>query len=281
MLHINPELLRPGRVLEEAEWRHVYAHPMTALLILQEYLPHYAKINNAVFQHHERLDGSGYPQGLIDEKIDAISKILMVADTFVTVLEKSWTVKGTARLSMMLRMSRSKFSRELIDRLVTVLRDGKTEGPDGPGVIAVEVVSTNLQHLAEILRLWDMSYQDYMAAQQFTTPEPLLALINERIMTLKHALLEAGFHLKGLAALTVSIHEDPVVLAEMQLVLCEAHWQVGEIVREIKRRREGLSTTAAGRDVVENWIECIKALMQDCNSAGRAMARQEVAGAID
>ena len=63
-LHIDPELLRPGRRLDAVELRHVYAHPMTAYLILQEYPLLHPEISSAVFEHHERLDGSGYPRGL-------------------------------------------------------------------------------------------------------------------------------------------------------------------------------------------------------------------------
>ncbi len=274
ILHIDPELLRPERTLEEAEWRHVYAHPMTAFLILQEYQPRLVKINKAVYQHHERMDGSGYPQGLTAEKIDPIGKLLMVADTFTTVLDKSWSVKGTARLSMMLRMSRSKFSRELIYRLVNLLRDARVESPEAPDAIPVAEVSANLQHLAAVLHLWDEAYRNRLAAQQEVAAEPLLDLVNARIEALKQALLEAGFHLAGLTEIKTSIHEDPQVLAEMQLVLCEAHWQVGEMVREIGRRRDGLEVSAAGRAAVENWIESIKSLLQSCKPAERVQASQ-------
>lgn len=37
---------------------------------------------DAIHQHHERLDGSGYPQGLVEEEIILEAKILAVADTF-------------------------------------------------------------------------------------------------------------------------------------------------------------------------------------------------------
>jgi putative nucleotidyltransferase with HDIG domain len=37
-------------------------------------------IKQAVLQHHERLDGSGYPQGLLGENITLGAKILAVAD---------------------------------------------------------------------------------------------------------------------------------------------------------------------------------------------------------
>ena len=35
---------------------------------------------DAVLQHHERLDGSGYPQGLKGEEIGLFGRILAVAD---------------------------------------------------------------------------------------------------------------------------------------------------------------------------------------------------------
>ncbi|MHB1685098.1 MAG: HD-GYP domain-containing protein [Bacilli bacterium] len=35
-----------------------------------------------IMQHHERLDGSGYPQGLRDHQIYSLSKIVAVSDVF-------------------------------------------------------------------------------------------------------------------------------------------------------------------------------------------------------
>jgi len=36
----------------------------------------------AVYQHHERLDGSGYPEGLTDDHISVLAKIVMVVDVY-------------------------------------------------------------------------------------------------------------------------------------------------------------------------------------------------------
>ena len=38
-------------------------------------------VSQAVLQHHERLDGSGYPDGLAGEAISLDARILAVADT--------------------------------------------------------------------------------------------------------------------------------------------------------------------------------------------------------
>jgi putative nucleotidyltransferase with HDIG domain len=41
-----------------------------------------AEIPSAVAQHHERLDGSGYPEGLSDEEIDDLARLVAVVDTY-------------------------------------------------------------------------------------------------------------------------------------------------------------------------------------------------------
>jgi HD-GYP domain-containing protein (c-di-GMP phosphodiesterase class II) len=42
----------------------------------------YAHLAEAVLYHHERLDGSGYPEGLREDEIPLLSKIIAVADAY-------------------------------------------------------------------------------------------------------------------------------------------------------------------------------------------------------
>jgi HD-GYP domain-containing protein (c-di-GMP phosphodiesterase class II) len=42
-------------------------------------------IADIILQHHERLDGSGYPQGLKVDQIMQLARILAVADVFETI----------------------------------------------------------------------------------------------------------------------------------------------------------------------------------------------------
>lgn len=39
-------------------------------------------VKNIVLQHHERLNGSGYPKGLLNEDIHPLAKIVMIADVY-------------------------------------------------------------------------------------------------------------------------------------------------------------------------------------------------------
>mgnify|MGYP000894828100 FL=1 len=71
-------LSKPGR-LSELEMDLIREHPGHGRDILQDVESNWdlAKI---VYQHHERLDGSGYPQGLKGDEISLEARILAVAD---------------------------------------------------------------------------------------------------------------------------------------------------------------------------------------------------------
>ena len=71
-------LSKPGK-LTDIELRLVKTHPQSGYEILKNItLP--CPIAQIVLQHHERLDGSGYPLGLKDKEILREAKIIGVAD---------------------------------------------------------------------------------------------------------------------------------------------------------------------------------------------------------
>lgn len=71
-------LARPGR-LSEAEMALMREHPKTGDQILSS-VDFPASIREMVFQHHERMDGTGYPQGLVGDEICIGAKVIAVAD---------------------------------------------------------------------------------------------------------------------------------------------------------------------------------------------------------
>ncbi|MEE9516583.1 MAG: HD domain-containing phosphohydrolase [Candidatus Adiutricales bacterium] len=45
-------------------------------------LPFLAEVRPIIRHHHERLDGSGYPDGLAGDEIDRLTQIIAVADSY-------------------------------------------------------------------------------------------------------------------------------------------------------------------------------------------------------
>jgi putative nucleotidyltransferase with HDIG domain len=78
-LHTPAELLtRPGKLLA-LELELIRQHPLTGYEIVKD-VEFPWPVAQMVLQHHERMDGTGYPQGLKGEEILLEARILAVAD---------------------------------------------------------------------------------------------------------------------------------------------------------------------------------------------------------
>ncbi|KGP91656.1 histidine kinase [Pontibacillus chungwhensis BH030062] len=74
-------LLKPGRLNEE-EFNLIKEHSEAGFNMLRSAPSVPLVAAHCAFQHHERLDGSGYPRGLCDQDIHYYAKILAIADVF-------------------------------------------------------------------------------------------------------------------------------------------------------------------------------------------------------
>jgi putative two-component system response regulator len=91
-------LLKPGP-LDEAERRVMCTHPQMGAEIIGEHQAELLKMAKEIaLTHHEKWDGSGYPQGLHGEEIPLAGRITAVADVFDALTaerpyKKAWSVE--------------------------------------------------------------------------------------------------------------------------------------------------------------------------------------------
>jgi len=89
-------LLKPAR-LDEPEWSTMQRHPVIGHEILKGSASKYVRMGALIaLGHHERYDGSGYPNGLVGDHIPLSARIVAVADVFdaltsVRPYKKAWT----------------------------------------------------------------------------------------------------------------------------------------------------------------------------------------------
>ncbi len=76
------DVLQKPRALDEREWELVRQHPLAGIRIvgMSNDMPEAAL--RAVGEHHERLDGSGYPNGLNNGDISLAGRIVAIADVY-------------------------------------------------------------------------------------------------------------------------------------------------------------------------------------------------------
>jgi putative nucleotidyltransferase with HDIG domain len=78
---VPSEILTKSSQLTDLEMQIVQGHAEAGYQILLD-IPEAQLIAEIVHQHHERLDGSGYPRGLVGDQICEGARVIAVADTF-------------------------------------------------------------------------------------------------------------------------------------------------------------------------------------------------------
>lgn len=80
-IHVSPAILKKQGKLTDSEWVEMKKHTQAGMKIIGEHIMlNMAK--NIALCHHERWDGSGYPQGLKKEQIPIEARIINIADQY-------------------------------------------------------------------------------------------------------------------------------------------------------------------------------------------------------
>ncbi|MDE3270225.1 MAG: HD domain-containing protein [Pseudomonadota bacterium] len=78
---IPDSILKKGGMLDHDEYEEMKLHPVLGADIVS-HLPNAKSFVSGIMYHHERWDGTGYPDGLEGESIPFFARIIAVADSF-------------------------------------------------------------------------------------------------------------------------------------------------------------------------------------------------------
>jgi len=82
------EVLEKSGPLDAAETELMRQHPLLGFEVLRKLKDLDPQMAEVVIQHHERLDGSGYPYGLRGREIFDLTRVVTVADVFSALIEQ-------------------------------------------------------------------------------------------------------------------------------------------------------------------------------------------------
>lgn len=123
-LYIPAELLSKTSKLDKTELNLIKNHPQIGYNILKE-IDYPYPIAQIVHQHHERLDGSGYPLGLIHNEIKIEAKIIAVADVFIAMCSNRPYRKGLNVDKVLKEIYENKgilFDSQVVDACLTLFK---------------------------------------------------------------------------------------------------------------------------------------------------------------
>lgn len=128
-INVPEEILnKPGRLTKE-EFDIIKKHPVDGAEMVKG--TKYEHLVPAILQHHERLNGSGYPDGLKGEDIILEARIMAVSDTFDAMTEDRAYRKAFSpqyAIDELKQMSGSHYDAEIVTAFEKALKeDGKLD----------------------------------------------------------------------------------------------------------------------------------------------------------
>jgi hypothetical protein len=134
-LSVPTEILQKPGALTDREYEVIRRHPEWGRSLICELGGFPAEVERLVLDHHERLDGTGYPRGLRAESLDLETRIMAVCDVYDALLSQrvyrdAWT--ESAALELLRDQSGTGFDARCVSALERVLA---SEGsPSRPAV---------------------------------------------------------------------------------------------------------------------------------------------------
>ena len=126
---IRTDVLRKPGPLTPEQWKIIQDHPRLGYMLLRQ-VPQKETVRQAVLHHHERYDGTGYPDALKGEEIPLLARILAVADAFSAMVtdrpyRKALTLEEA--LDEVRCEAGKQFDPELAERFVELVEKGEIE----------------------------------------------------------------------------------------------------------------------------------------------------------
>jgi hypothetical protein len=255
MLHLSPALMDRRAELSRDERRQLYIHPIVGRMVLERHHQYSSDVLRAVVEHHEYLDGSGYPQNLMGERISPMGRALALSSVVVSLLGDRHR-GGELRLAVLLRMNQHRYAPELIRHFMGLLKP--EEDPRSSAVDTLEDPLDALQEAYHIACNWPRQ----AAGFEGVTPERLAAMqaVTRQVDLFCRTLVSAGVSPGQLAALG-DVTGDPMLTRELTLLAREAAWQLRSLSRQARRSWRG-GTDGIYPTVLRQWLEKAEGLTE-------------------
>ncbi|RMF59149.1 MAG: response regulator [Calditrichaeota bacterium] len=122
---IPDKILKKAASLEDYELNIARDHPIIGSEIIGE-IEELSEVASVVRHHHERYDGSGYPDGLKGDAIPYFSRVLAIIDSYEALISDRIYRKGVGKQAALMEIKANagtQFDPELVDVFIKIMQD--------------------------------------------------------------------------------------------------------------------------------------------------------------
>lgn len=219
------------RTLDVLSYQQLVVHPHVGQLLIAQLTDYPADVVRAIAEHHERLDGSGYPHCLHGDLLSMHGRLLAVTESTLATLAEP--AAALARASVALRVVPGEYDLRWVGLITQIVR----QQPAPMASRTAEELQARLAKLAEVMH-------DASAATAALRREAMSSALKDALTLTEHLLarLYRGLMTSGLWSVDPVAAPDAV---EVEAVETELRFRLRRIERAV-RLRAGLLTDEDG-----------------------------------
>ncbi|CAD5371893.1 HD domain-containing protein [Rubrivivax sp. A210] len=182
------------RELDFLSYQQLVVHPHVGHLLIAQLTNYPSVVSRAIAEHHERLDGSGYPHALPAERISPLGRLLAVTEATLTALRGEG--RQLLHASVALRTVPGEYDLSWVGRV----SQAACAQPPSPAVMEHEDIQARLAALGEVLASAETNVARLKAEASVPALQDALALADFLLQRLRTGWNESGMWNPGAMA---------------------------------------------------------------------------------
>jgi hypothetical protein len=249
-MHLEPSIFTSRQPLSMAQHRQIYSHPEIAYRFLKLFPSYHPRISKAVHQHHERVDGSGYPNGLSGDDVIPAARVLGAAELLTAIrLERKNSSGSLFSTSEVLKFNTERFGKDIMAPLIEAAKRIDDSVDNGSG--AKHVNKTTLQARMTLLN----NILQGADAIDVSGDNEMAHFIVKQLKGLADMAKHCGFDLNAPAKLMTIIGDEERALSELDALVREMIFLAQSTAREALRRWVKDEIPEQDQEPLTKWLK--------------------------
>ena len=223
-LYIDPGILNKTQMLSPSEWRHIASHPLIGELVVRETMSFPRETSRIVAEHHERINGYGYPRLLSGNMISPAGVCLATAEVVAGIIGREGN--DFFRIGSALKLIPGEFPKMTVSLIEQTFRAMRDELGIPKELLVGASLGSRVDQLATVLATSVDWVQEQSAESD--NANRILRFVRDRLSHLQRAAFSVGMF--GDAATVASGGElSDIEMLELQSVCQEIRFRLKEL----------------------------------------------------
>lgn len=212
------------------EWRKVMAHPVLGGSVVKLYMGYPVAVSTAIYEHHARCDGTGYPQDLDADNCSTIGQVLILAEAVAGMLKPGVEAKNVIvafNLSSGVYPSKPQIQLNNMLKSLPHVR-GEVDKNNTVNRLRVEINALNevQSKLGALLKGNDNPPLIQRSAQH----------LQYRVDKLKQSIFASGIQYYLEDNSWIDTEDNQIIMLELEITTNEIGWQIQDMLRDTTLR---------------------------------------------